>query len=814
MSCHPLLPFLSLRKRPLVLALAASVLGSPVLAQSDFALEEVIVTAQKRAENVQDVPIAITALSASDLEDKGAVSLVDVGSFAPNVQLDKGAFLVGSSQVMTAYIRGIGQRDIAAGLEPGVGVYVDGVFLSRSTGANVDLLDVERVEVLKGPQGTLFGRNTIGGAVSVVTRRPSEELSGKINVSVGNDNLREVKGTVDIPLSDSLFSQFAFSSTDQDGYQKIRQYPGDPNASDEPTLLQSPGASANSSDTRGGLDHYNLRGKLLWQLTDDTEMTLVVDYAKADEEAGAISLVDEGIVAGATDTTYAAVYNACVGLPEEVINVTPLVGICGPRAYATGVLDGLASESPATRLMIAPGLYDTGDIDVTYGNGGNSSKVESSGVALTLQHDFGWGLLKSITAYRELESRTINDVDGTPVNASTTNFYMDHEQWSQELQLNIDNEEGTWRSVAGLYLFHEESVNEESAFIGEGLGNFYGPYSTDVDSFAVYFNTNYALTESLSLTFGARYTEDEKSFEVGQRDWNLSTIKLGLSLPESYPTDDLTLIAAPGTVKDDYDDFSYRLGAEYFINPDVMMYLSFSQGFKSGGIATRLSGPTDGNLPLTFDPETAETWELGIKSRLLNDRVQVNAALFSTDYEDMQITYSVGISPFFDNAGKATIEGMEVELVARLAPSLRLSAAMGYLDASYDQLDDNIINNTPINLRSKLVNVPEWSGSVSLTWDVAEVAQGSVRVNLDYLYKDDMARDSENTSFAFAKSYEIVNANISWDALNSGWSFSIWGKNLTDERYITSTSYVPAVGVPGNSYNRPREYGIALGYQF
>lgn len=793
-------------------ALVAALSSGTHAIASDLALEEVVVTAQKRAENLQDVPISITAISSSDLEARGASSLVDVGNFAPNVQLDQGAFLAGSSQIMTAYIRGIGQRDIAAGLEPGVGVYVDGVFLSRSTGANVDLLDVERVEVLKGPQGTLFGRNTIGGAVSVVTRKPSSEMNGKLKVSVGERDLLDVKGTMDFPLSDTLLTQLSFSRVEQDGYQDIIGFPDDPGSSDERTLIGVGGGSMGSSDTRGGVDNYNLRGKLLWMLSDSTELTFVVDHAKADEEAGAISLVDEGL---AGPGTYALVYNTCVSLPSEVIATTPLASICGVRSTGPStVLPGLGEENPETRLLMAEGVFATGNIDKTYGNGANSAVVETSSVAVTLDTEIHGVSLKSITAYRELESAVTNDLDGTPINLSTTYFYLDHEQWSQEFQINADFFDGKLRTVTGAYYFHEEGASFESAYIGEGLGNFYGPYTTDVDSFAFFVNGNYALSDKLSVTLGARYTEDEKTFTVGQRDWNTSTIKLGLSNPADYPTDDLTLIAAPGTTTDTYDDTSFRVGVEYNVSDSAMVYASFSQGFKSGGIATRLSGPTENNQPLTFDPETAETIEVGIKSQLWNRRWQINAAIFNTEYEDMQITYSIGISPYFDNAGKATIEGFELELQGKPASNVLLTAGVGYLDAEYDELDRSITENTPIGLGNKLVNVPEWSGNLSLDWDVINNQMGTITFHVDYLYKDEMARDSENTPSAMSDSYELVNASLTWRSPMEEWTVSAWGKNITDERFITSTSTIPAVGAPANSWSKPKEFGLTVSYQF
>lgn len=444
-------------------------------------LEEVIVTAQKRTETSQDVPIAIAAITGDDLARQGVTSVAEVANYSPNVQLDSGAFLAGSSQVLTGFIRGIGQNDVSSSLEPGVGVYVDGVYLARSIGANVDLLDVERVEILKGPQGTLFGRNTIGGAVSVITRQPEVEFGWRAEATVGSRNLREMKATVDLPLIDNyLLSQFSASMREQDGYQKILPWPGDPGTTDEAAL----GTAASDGSRRGGIDNYAVRGKLLWLPTDATEVRLSVDYAESDESSGPFTLVATNTDPTAASPTYAAVYNTCISTPAAVLSSIGLGAICGPRYPGLPALAGANVDGDSTndRLLIGDHFIHR-DIDKTYGNGGNVSRVENYGATLTIESEMAdWLSITSITAWRGIDSYILNDLDGTPVMAATYLFDMKQRQLSQELQFNMSLIDDRLQTVAGIYYFEEESENTESAIIGEGLGHFHGPYDIENES--------------------------------------------------------------------------------------------------------------------------------------------------------------------------------------------------------------------------------------------------------------------------------------------------------------------------------------------
>ncbi len=260
----------------------ASTANVDAAATSDvIGLDEIIVTAQKRAQNVQNVPIAVSAFTADALADRGIADVTAMGNLTPNVSLDAGTPFSGSSSVLSAFVRGIGQNDFAFNMDPGVGVYLDGVYLARSVGANQDLLDVERVEILKGPQGDLFGRNTIGGAISIVTRRPSDTFGGKLEVTTGRFHRVDTKGMVDVPLSDTLLSSFSFATKNNDGYQRLIEAPGFANGRIADAF---PSFGSNRPNRYGGESQHNLRGKLLWDATSDVTVTLAADQSHGPED--------------------------------------------------------------------------------------------------------------------------------------------------------------------------------------------------------------------------------------------------------------------------------------------------------------------------------------------------------------------------------------------------------------------------------------------------------------------------------------------------------------------------------------------------
>ena len=323
------------------LLLAALVPAHPAVAQQankSGKLEEVVVTAQRRRENVQKVPISVTAFTARTLKEKGITDVSGLTRLTPNVNLDTASAFGGANEVLSASIRGIGQDDFAINFQPGVGVYVDGIYYARTTGANVDMLDVDRVEILKGPQGTLFGRNTIGGAISIVTRDPSNDYHATAEVATGSFNRHDFQGSVDIPIiPDVLTSTFTFASLNRDGYQKRIPYPSSGYVTDPPGALLNDGTD--TYGRQGGQGQDSVRYKMVWKPDADIRVTAAMDWTHADESSTAESLLDAYM-----GSTLGGLYDGCVaGAPGFLGPGTNLV--CGPRGPG-GTAPGLINNNP------------------------------------------------------------------------------------------------------------------------------------------------------------------------------------------------------------------------------------------------------------------------------------------------------------------------------------------------------------------------------------------------------------------------------------------------------------------------------------
>ncbi len=829
------------RRHPFAMLAVGALISSNTLsvahAEESLTLEEIVVTAQKRAENAQDVPIAITALSAAALEEKGVTNVADVSNFTPNIQIDRASPFAGSSTIMSAYIRGIGQNDFAFNMEPGVGLYVDGVYYARTVGAALDLLDVERVEVLKGPQGTLFGRNTIGGAISVITRKPNGEFGFQGDLTVGNFNRQSARGSINLPLVDGLlYSSVSFSSTQRDGFQKrigfdptqvaaINPISGLPYAnstytSDDAQFVRAK-SNYSGSDRQGGQNSRTARAKLLFTPSDDVEFLLTADLTNAHEESTPITLLKTYVGA-----PFGLTYNACIA------GIDPS-GIAPPGALPPGMCDvprgtvGTSLSDIAATALPYGDHFITNDIDTTYATGSNFSDVRTYGFGGTLDWQFNDNLsLKSITAYRNLDSRFGVDMDGSPIIALDTSFTMVQSQWSEELQLNINAFDERLKSVVGMYYFKEDGGLLDTVNFAGGLLQVYGPNDFENKALAAFTHNNLQLTDQFGLTVGLRYTKETKYFTGGQSDLNGFVARFLGAPPVVFPDQTNTNLLFPtGRNKQDFTNTSMRVGAEYKFTPDMMGYASFAQGYKSGGWTTRLAAPLaisvgagapiDPTVPPAFKPEKADTIEVGLKSELLDRRLRLNTALFHTSYKDMQIVSAPGFTlgaPWFFNAGKARIQGLEVEADAKLTASFVMNAAVGYLDAKYTELGALALAGG-ITKDSKLLNVPKWSTNVGGTYTVGIGADRELAVHADYIYKSDMARDTLNTPELTTQAFSLVNANVTYGSLEGNWQLNLGVDNLTDERYIVSGNNNPGVGAISATYNAPRTWTVGVKFR-
>jgi iron complex outermembrane recepter protein len=828
------------------MATAAGAQTAPTAASEAGGIAEIVVTAQKRAENVQDVPIAISAFTAAALDERAVTSVASLSNIAPNVTLDAGTPFSGSSAVLSAYIRGIGANDFAFNIDPGVGIYLDGVYLARSVGANQDLPDVERIEVLKGPQGTLFGRNTIGGAISIVTHDPGKEFRFKGDLTAGRFGLIQTRGTVDIPLSDALSSSIAFSTKNRGGYLRRIAFPGASNFASTPiTSYKAAGYENIGLGTEGGDNSWNLRGKLKFSDGGAFRATLTGDYSNVDQSQLANKLI------ATTPAVFAGTYNCAIAEP------VPVGTNCGggPPSFAyLGGIGGLntifdnptvygvnSDANPANNRLPYDNRFVTNNVDTSYANGNNYSKLKAYGGALTLEYDLADSLsLKSITAYRELHWNVGMDVDGSPLNFLHTSFTMNQWQFSQEFQLLGSAMDKKLNYVLGAYYFKEAGDLHDYVTFAEGLLQVDGPNDLATKNYAFFGQVDWKLTEQLGITVGGRYTHENKSFEGFQSDANGLTYKIlnflaGINqgppaCASINPITDACRIAAgfpnagqplryyiAGTQKKVFNNFSPKIGVQYHPNDDVMLYASWSKGYKTGGWTTRLSNP----LPTApdFDEEKATTYELGLKSTLIDRRLQVNAAVFQTEYKGIQLNFQQGVSPTIQNAGDARIKGFEIEVTAAPSDSFTINGSIGYLDAKYTSvLAQAQVAPNPFQAGvlpgGELPKTPKWKFNISPRYQLALGNGGKIIALADYTHTSSLWNDTERAFLLQRPSTDILNGSIAYREPNDHWDITVGMTNITDTRYLVTGQAQIAGGQFYGTYSRPREWYAKLGLKF
>lgn len=730
----------------------------PAAATPDEGLQiaEVIVTARRRAESLQDVPVSVSALDANRIVELQAENIAGLQNAVPNLYIDRGD---GANTVI--FIRGIGQNDSLAFADAGVGVYVDDVFVARSQAAFLDLFDVERVEVLRGPQGTLYGRNTIGGAVKFVSAEPPEQLGLYVEAGGGNFGYQALKARLGGPLSDDLRGKIAVAAIQRDGYAT--------NTLD----------GADDGDTKS----LAWRGTLAYTPTDSTRISLSVD-GKRDRPDTSRSPVRETSVTGFADP---------VGAPF----------------------------SPTT----FPAATDPYRVDV---NANDMSDLSAWGVTLKAGVDLSdaWSI-ESITSYRDMDFDLALDTDGTPLPILDILVLQDADQFSQELRATYDAHAGL-TAVAGVYYFHDDDltfsgVDDGSLSVFGFPVTLFGLATSSLadthqktESMAAFADASYDLASRLTLSAGVRYTYEEK--ESRRRFENF--FDPVISVIENTPPF-LSGAGVPGTPisgKAHFDAVTPRLSLSYRATDDAMLYASASRGFKSGGFDGR--GTTNFGFQ-AFDPETVWGYEVGLKSTWVDGRVVANAALFYNDYQDLQVT-SFGADPvsgtfvsLFSNAAKARTQGAELELTARATAGLTLNAAVGYLDAKYEEFN-TLVGGLPADVSDReLVNAPEWSGSLGITYEHQFSPSLLGTVHVDGAYRDKTFTEITASQVLAQDPYTLANAFISVRTDDDRWEVRAGGQNLTDEKVrVQGFNLAEFPGYQLAFYSARRTWNLHVAYRY
>ena len=750
--------------------------------EGQVVLEEITVTAQKREERLQETPISISAFNRAAIEKLGVNNLRELSEHAPNVRFDFTAPISGASNAAGIFIRGIGQSDFALTTEAGVGTYVDGVYMSRSIGGVLDVLDVERMEILRGPQGTLFGRNTIGGAINIVTAIPEATFGGTASLAVGSDNRLYMRGSVNLPISDTLRVRIAASSKQLDGYVKGILGIDNTASSPVPQGQRLPGSGS------------------------------PVDYGNENRQAARlVAAYDPGSVFRATlSADYSRIHEN--NAPAVLRGITGTLAN-GPIVFVYNTFQAPTSTIPGfPNANYTPQNFITGNLDSTYATGPNGTNINAWGTALILD----WGLseelkVRSTTSLRRETGYFNRDADGSPIDIThTSNYGYEHEQLSQEVQLTGAPWAGRVKYAAGAYFFHETGSDPLVVEFPSSFGMLY-QRKADVSnrSLAAYAQATVALTNRLSVTAGVRHTRDEKEFVSDQYliTGSVSPIIFGVPAGTLIP-----LVPRNSGVKKTFANTSPRASVDYRFSNDLMVYASYSEGFKSGGFNLRYVSPRPAILP--FDPEKVHTAEAGLKSELFARRLRVNVAAFSTNYDDVQLTVFENLgAPVTLNGGDAKIKGAELELTALPVENLELSLSGGYLDAYYTSVRQSpAIIVTPeqrITTSTKLQKTPKWTATLGFDYDVPVRAGGKVRLHADWKYTADVYNDAQNSVFLFQPASKIGDAALEYMSASKRWSLRLFVDNVTDKRVIVSGDSNYGIGFHEAEYNRPREWGIA-----
>jgi len=727
-------------------------------------IDEIVVTAQKREKAAQDVPISMSIFAGFDLEALHLSNVADVARYTPNLEWDQSFF--GASNSSAIFIRGVGQGPNFAehSSDPGVGVYLDGVYIGRSVGSALSVLDISQVEVLRGPQGTLFGKNTIGGAVTLVSTRPTENLSGWADATTGSDSRSDLRLAVNIPITDQVWTRFSAASLNQDGY----------------------GISLQDGTEFGEVNTDTARGALRWLVGDDLMIDFNADWTRTHEASPTNTL----IFANADPLSLTGAYNFFVA--------------------PTNTVDGFGIGVPWDSRFVTPGNF------TNYATGRSGSDLDSQGVTAIVDWRPGELTFTSITAYREMDSQWAMDADLSPLTIVEDIIGLDQHQFSQEF--NLQGRHGSLDWLVGLYYFDEEASSFGGVIIVPevatvefdplfGVPNplFGVPLSSpgvaagDVPlvndhsarSVAVFSHLEYEFSDRLSGFAGLRYTSEEKR----------------VSNPPG-----IGLVASNGN-SETFTNASPTLGLQYFLDEGLQIYGSVSQGFKSGGFNTLVIVPRQDYL--SYAPEEVTSFELGAKASL--ERYTVTAAAFFADYEDIQIAVLNGVEPQTLNAAEAEIKGVELELVAALTTDLKLQAGVGYLDTEYTRLDEAGLAGLeiPVTLDSKLMDTPEWSFNLNLIYSTELRRIGRLTIRGDYSWRDKTYKDAINTEELIQDAYGLLHAGATLVSENRRWEFTLFGDNLTDEKYIRSgTAAKPTFGLVFANFARPRTWGLRVQYRF
>ncbi len=751
----PLVPVASPFPRS-CLALAVA-LSTHAAAQGPGALEEIIVTAEHREAGLQETQISISALSRETLQDLGISNGTDLLNSVPNLNAQP---YVGGRTGIGFNIRGIGNSETLISFDPAVSVYLNGILIAKNTGALLDVLDLERIEVLRGPQGTLYGRNTMGGAVNYITQKPSNEFEARLGGTFGNYGRADLRGMLNLPLmgADSAAGELNLrlnaARLNRDGFQ-------------DNVFELAP------QDELGTVDRWVYAMQLEWRPTDSFSALYMYDYTDIDE------------------------------IPEA-----PWTTNTNPDTFFGTVLApfGVTDESnrPNNIQLEHPGIAET--------------KVK--GHSLTLNWSLSDNMtLVSLTGYRDMDNYGEADSDGAPVGATfpnppippaiVTRDLQEYDSISQEFRLLGNAFDAKMDYVMGVFYMDEEGdLSNETIAAGNSSTNI-ASYTNE--AWAVFGQGTWHFSEALDLTLGARYTEEDREME--------KAFIVGTSFVPPIFFDDVKRDPALAdtifpTAQDDFDNVTWLVSLGYNWSEDVMTYAKVSTGYQSGGFNARDQDPRD--FTTGFQEEKLVAYEIGLKSTF-DGRYQVNGAIFFSDYDDKRVNQfnPETLVSVQRNAGVVEIWGIELEMLAQLTENWRVGLNYGHVDPEYVEYESDGVD---LSDMANFPYTPENTASANVIYE-RPLDIGLFRARLDWSFRDEMTFLVPVPERNSGDSVQLWNARVSLQDIkvfgDSALRVSAWGKNLTDEGYYNfGVNIYSSFGFDINTYGEPRTYGVDLELMF
>lgn len=770
-------------------AVGVATMAGPAFAQAQGGdskiiqgLEEIVVTAERRSESQQSVPVAVTTLSEALLERQQIRSIQALDQIVPNIVMNQNT---GTSSASKIFLRGVGEDESFFTADTPVGIYVDDLYIARQTGAMFDLFDIERLEVLRGPQGTLYGRNTSAGAVKLVSKKPKlGETRAQVDVSIGSYDMKEARASVNLPIGDKVAVQLAGLTKTRDGYTK--------------NIFN--GEKVNSQDVQG------VRGSILYQPTDRFSLLVVADAIREDSTPG---------------------YATPIAIDRTVTPARP----SGQPALGDYYLTDSDIDNPQNNL-------DQNGVGVTM-----AFDVSDN---LTLKSITGFREMSNLLYLDADGNRLLPPPPAT--NPARFHLFQDQVQWqaSQEFQATGKALDGRLNFVGGLFYFHEWNDQQTKQVLGLpallALPAFSGNFNSinwvdetlKTDSYAVYGSATYEITEKLAATVGLRWTEETKRYTtyVLRPDFTQEVVCLNATRTANLAALPCTAaqIAAGGLTfpnqagfEKTWSDWTPRFVLDYKWTDRIMTYASAAKGFKGGTTTGRETSAVRNFNRLIGEPETNWSYEAGVKADWLDNRLRTNVAAFYNEYTGLQFGVTDASGGFGRiNAGDAEIKGLEIEVTAVPTEGLEVYGSAGFLDGKYTKWKAalNTCAAQGLSTLDQLLNLdlkqsPEWSYRVGFNYAYKLADMGTVSFGADYSAKADHYNNLCNSRGIAVNDYEFVNAQIGWESPNGQWLIQAAGKNITDSKVFNGGfDFASGLGFASAYMYPPAMYSLTLRYKY